>query len=444
VFYFLLCIIFLHKWTLADPLIVEFDFTDEVTDGEVNTTPADDCYGIAWGLGLVNTLALDLTDINLGSYTLEEWDGPTFASGCIGQDLFVSAPTTTATAVPSGQATSAPQQTYPECSTMTCPLYDEQYCMLDGDIFQLQCKTSYSEGGLPMCWQSVGDCLAACNEWTSPCAMVLFDADQSGGQCWSRGENGMGDIPDANCFFNTVVEGKDTGTSTQMSFVNVTAEALSGLKKRNPLLAARTATATPIVSSTVTASGSAATASATDIFAAITITDSTGGLLVHPHVNGSMFISSSSDTTSLTSLTNDITFVVDSTETAIMGDSTGRLLYYFPDSMAAVGASRLRLGAWGGIPETAELIMLLPWAQGDTNVLVAVDASLNVYYPFFCGINGQLNKLFLASDISTGSDTLLNPDLTYTVIGGVAEQCLPLSMTAVGTAGYSVPITNAE
>jgi hypothetical protein len=164
----------------------------------------------------------------------------------------------------------------------------------------------------------------------------------------------------------------------------------------------------------------------------VTITDTTGALYLNPSINGSLFVSLVSDTTDLTSLTGGYQFAADTTEGLIMGDSASRLLYYFPNTMSAVGASRLRLRAWGEIPKTANLINLVPMSTGSEEILVAIDTLGNYYFPFVCGIQDQLNKVFLVADVDTGASVLESDNLLYTVVGGVLSNCNVLALVASG------------
>jgi hypothetical protein len=104
--------------------------------------------------------------------------------------------------------------------------------------------------------------------------------------------------------------------------------------------------------------------------------------------------------------------------------------------MSTVGASRLRLASWGNIPIGAELANLVPFSSGADTVLVAVDSLGNYSWPFVCGVQEQLNKDSLVKDAGSGAKTLESPDLTYTVIGGVASSCAPLALTMQGLTGF--------
>ncbi|CEO58271.1 hypothetical protein PMG11_03002 [Penicillium brasilianum] len=180
--------------------------------------------------------------------------------------------------------------------------------------------------------------------------------------------------------------------------------------------------------------GSNSTSSNTtdDTYGTVTITDTASIVYLNPSVNGSMFVSLVSGSTNLTALTDDIQFVADLTEGVILGDSSSRLLYYFPDTMSAVGSSRLRLGAWGEIPNTANLINLVPMSDGSEDILVAIDTLGNYYWPFVCAIQDQLNKVFLVQDYEMGASVLEGADPVCTVAGGVASNCSALALEAEG------------
>lgn len=104
--------------------------------------------------------------------------------------------------------------------------------------------------------------------------------------------------------------------------------------------------------------------------------------------------------------------------------------------MSTVGASRLRPASWGNISIGAELVNLVPSSSGTDTMLVAVDSLGNYFWPFVCGVQEQLNKDSLVKDAGNDAATLENPDLTYTVIGGVASSCSPLPLTAQGLTGF--------
>jgi hypothetical protein len=114
----------------------------------------------------------------------------------------------------------------------------------------------------------------------------------------------------------------------------------------------------------------------------------------------------------------------------MIGDTSARLLHYFPTTMSAVGVSRIRVAEWGNIPLTATLISLVPFPSGvgDQEVLVGLDTLGNYFWMFACVIEGVGNKVFLAQDSVYGVDVLQDPDLKFTVTGGVVDDCVPLAL----------------
>jgi hypothetical protein len=404
----------------------------EYTNGSVNSAPPDGCEGIDWTIGLVNTVVLDLSQFGGGTYSLDEWDAPAFASSCISESLTIAAPTTTVTSLPSGTSSvpTITPVTYPDCSTFDWKaIVDLSYCESNGETFQFLDSSSLSsfnsQDPLNLCVNSLSSCVDECSgNYYTGCVGATISL-QANAWCFT-------------CALSTKSTDTVSGTEglNHWTFIKVTPPSR---KRADFVERAITTTSTSSISDiTATGSGTTAQPSPTGNVSSITITDATGQLLVNPHVNGSLFISAANSTTALTNLTSGITFVTDSTDSAVLGDSTGRLMYYFPGTIAAVGASRLRLGSWGSIPEGAELVTLFPTVSstGGT-VLVAVDSSLRVFSPFVCDIEGQLNKIFLVNDASNGSSILTNPHLTYTVIGGVAQQCLSLGMVAQGLPGFT-------
>ncbi|KAH8125019.1 hypothetical protein LI328DRAFT_156029 [Trichoderma asperelloides] len=494
---------------------LEYDFTNELTNGSFNSTPQDGCYGIAWDIGLVNSVVLDLSDIDEGTYTLEQWNGPVFASGCIGESA-TSATSTASTGVATATSTPTPPPPYPDCVTYSCPDDDSSYCMSNGKVFEMNCLDVLSGDAITLsCATTSAECFESCAE--KDCSALQFNSNNlekclsgvpgyypcwnfagatpflPGGAAtgdWSFIEvpmpaypdcsmlacptnhdaycNSFGQIFQLNCDYivagdaitkscaTTSAECFETCARSGCSAINFNSNdienCLSGVPGYYPCYNFAGATswlpggaatgdlgyvkANPPTKRAVVHNRSAPTvtpspSSSTDDFSNITITDATGHLLVNPHVNGSLFISAASSTEPLTNLTNGISFVADVSQSAVMGDSSDRLLYYFPDTVTAVNASRLRLGSWGNIPQGAELVTLLPTATSSGPVvLVALGSSGLVLYPFVCTIEGQLNKVFLVNDASSGSSVLTNPDLTYTIIGGVAQNCASLSMVA--------------
>lgn len=175
-----------------------------------------------------------------------------------------------------------------------------------------------------------------------------------------------------------------------------------------------------------------------------TVRDTTGALQLHPAKNGNLFVSATSATDDLSVLTDSVTLSAvtfdngagntDAPAYLVNGDSAGRLLHYFPDEAAGLGASRLRLATWDKLPLGSQLVDLVPFAAGtDQEMLVALAATGEFLFPVMCAIEGQLNKVFLVKDGADGaaiSAALEADDVKFVVTGGQASQCGPLALVA--------------
>jgi hypothetical protein len=114
-----------------------------------------------------------------------------------------------------------------------------------------------------------------------------------------------------------------------------------------------------------------------------------------------------------------------------LGDAAGDLFVYYPDMMAAHGASRFRLAAWGSIPHGARILTLTPLKSGDVTALLAVDTLGHFYFPVLCSFEGaQQAKVFLVKDPTADLSFIANPALRFIMTGGVVSQCNPLALTS--------------
>ncbi|KAF4535212.1 Kelch domain-containing protein [Lasiodiplodia theobromae] len=162
-----------------------------------------------------------------------------------------------------------------------------------------------------------------------------------------------------------------------------------------------------------------------------TLRDTTQTLLVNAGTNGNLFLSIIGDATDLSNFTTGAPFTGVSETSTIFGDDDSRLLHYYPSVMSKTGASRLRLAAWDDLPNGSKLINLTPITTGGVSLLMAIDADGAYFWPFFCGIKGQLNKVFLVSDPDAGAAQLEAENMKFTVTGGEAYSCNPLALEAV-------------
>ncbi|KAJ4298332.1 hypothetical protein N0V88_003357 [Collariella sp. IMI 366227] len=172
-----------------------------------------------------------------------------------------------------------------------------------------------------------------------------------------------------------------------------------------------------------------------------TVRDFTGAIELLPSTNGNLFISPVDSTEDLSLLTNSVklaaTTLPDNKDMPYLvnSDSTERLLHYFPDEIASVGASRLRLATWDKLPVGSRMINLAPiTSDSDTEgpLLLGVTLTGDLLFPVVCGIDGQLNKVFLAKDNSEATLKALEAeDLKFVLTGGQASECFPLALTAM-------------
>lgn len=162
-------------------------------------------------------------------------------------------------------------------------------------------------------------------------------------------------------------------------------------------------------------------------FVNFSIVDTTNSLKLNPATNGNLFLSLIGDSTDISNLTSG-SFTGDSTSKTILGDSSERLLHYYPDVLAALGASRLRLAAWDKLPKGAKLITLTQVEVDSETMMLAIDTKGAYLWPFVCGIKSQLNKIFLVSDPVNGGAALQKESMKFTVTGGEAYSCEPVAL----------------
>jgi len=118
-----------------------------------------------------------------------------------------------------------------------------------------------------------------------------------------------------------------------------------------------------------------------------------------------------------------------SAEGFVIGDSSSRLLHYFPDDVVQFGASRLRLASWDTLPRSSEFVSLVPFEAEGKKVLVAIDTEGTISHPVVCKVTGEGNKVFLVRDISTAEATLMEAGIREEVTGGTVQKCAVLALT---------------
>ncbi len=62
-------------------------------------------------------------------------------------------------------------------------------------------------------------------------------------------------------------------------------------------------------------------------------------------------------------------------------------------------------------------------ATSTPGIFVPTDATFNPYYTVLCNLDGLTSKIFLVNDTTAGIQTLMQPEMQYTITGGVANNC---------------------
>lgn len=169
-------------------------------------------------------------------------------------------------------------------------------------------------------------------------------------------------------------------------------------------------------------------------FTTFSVSDRTGSIALQIGTDGNLFISNLDSDVDISDLVSGADFVgIKSPHTLLVGDSSENLLHYFPDELAATGASRLRLAPWDKLPKTSRLVNLLE-VRDEANptdaLLVAADSLGQYAFLWFCGIENGLNKVFLVKDALAADGILEREDMKFIVSGGQATDCGPVALLA--------------
>ncbi|CAG8979487.1 hypothetical protein HYALB_00011891 [Hymenoscyphus albidus] len=114
-------------------------------------------------------------------------------------------------------------------------------------------------------------------------------------------------------------------------------------------------------------------------------------------------------------------------------DARGRVFHGYQDTLDNLGISRFRLSLPSHIPRTAvQMTLQAANLEDETDVLVALDASHNVYYPIICTF-GQADfpKLFLVKDLEAGVVKLMDEANVDSITGVKPEECDFVPLIAV-------------
>lgn len=109
---------------------------------------------------------------------------------------------------------------------------------------------------------------------------------------------------------------------------------------------------------------------------------------------------------------------------SVIGDSDGRLLHGYVDTLANLGVSRLRLADGDSLPTTFVMLTLAPVDPGTgSSIMMAFDTAGNSYYPLLCVYDNLYPKIFIAKDADAGSAVLQDTADIGTLTGGTVKQC---------------------
>lgn len=103
-------------------------------------------------------------------------------------------------------------------------------------------------------------------------------------------------------------------------------------------------------------------------------------------------------------------------------------MFYYADSMASLGVSRMRYGHPVDVPVTADFLSLLAINNdGDAStpsLVLPTNTAGDAFFPVLCDYSdGQFSKFFLVNDIEAGVVLLQSEELRYIVTGGIVSQC---------------------
>ncbi|KAL9107491.1 MAG: hypothetical protein Q9227_007593 [Pyrenula ochraceoflavens] len=158
------------------------------------------------------------------------------------------------------------------------------------------------------------------------------------------------------------------------------------------------------------------------------MTDSTGRYTLSTDESGSFHIVSAS------TLDPAATFL--SYDNVVLSDMSGRIMRFYPDTMAAFNVSRFRLSSTDAWPKTSEMVSLVTVDYDNDPatpaVSVASDTLSHYYYTVLCNLQGQYSKVFLVADPVAGVEILKREDLQHIMTGEVVTDCSTIAFLSSG------------
>ncbi|EKG21794.1 hypothetical protein MPH_00713 [Macrophomina phaseolina MS6] len=163
-----------------------------------------------------------------------------------------------------------------------------------------------------------------------------------------------------------------------------------------------------------------------DGFTYTNVIDSTGAWYLSADADGALNLQAAADAAS----DGGVTFAT--YDNLTVSDDQDRVFHYHPDTMAALGVSRFRIGALEELPKGADMITLAPidtdGSAETKGVVVALNSEGNAFYTVVCNV-GDAAKVFLVADPDAGAAALEREGMQWIVTGGVATDCSAMAFT---------------
>ena len=163
----------------------------------------------------------------------------------------------------------------------------------------------------------------------------------------------------------------------------------------------------------------------------VNLTDSTGRYTLSAGSDGNFHVVAAGAA--------DSTTLFQSYDNILLSDISGRLMRFYPDTMAAFNVSRFRISTPDDWPAPSDMVSLVPVDYDNEAatpaVYVASDTLSNYYYTVLCNLQGLESKIFIVADPVAGVEVLKRQDLQNILTGGVVEECSTIAFLSSG-AGF--------
>lgn len=111
----------------------------------------------------------------------------------------------------------------------------------------------------------------------------------------------------------------------------------------------------------------------------------------------------------------------------VYGGSGDKVMFWYPDELAATGVSRFRQADLDKVPVGTEMINLLPFGDGPVYLMPVGLTQEKVLTPVYCTYKGVGSRIFLTDNIDKGITALMDPANQVIITGGVITWCGPVA-----------------